>query len=166
MLRIMIMGLGIAASAALGSPAVSQQSAAPTPKPISRSDVSSKLDTAFAAADANHDGSLNAAELGAMQQKSLQQMQTRARTELLAKFNQLDTNKDGRLSPEEFAAIATVRPNQTPEQILQKLDTNHDGKVSRDEARATELTAFDKLDANHDGVISVQEQAAARAQRR
>ena len=163
MMRMLIMGLSAAASAAIGAPAVSQQPSTPAPKPISRSDVASKLDTSFAAADTNHDGTLNASEVGVMQQKGLAVIQTRARAELQTKFNQLDTNKDGRLSPDEFVAIATIRPKQTPEQILQNLDTNHDGKVSRAEAEAPDLAGFDKLDTNHDGVISVQEQAAAQA---
>ena len=159
--RSLFLVLG-AASAAIGLPATAQNSGAAAPKPVSRSEVSSKLDTAFSAADTNHDGSLSASELQAMQQKSLQQLQTKARTDLQARFNQLDTNKDGRLSFDEFAAIATVRANQTPEQLLQKLDANHDGKVSPAEAKAPELGAFDKLDTNHDGIFSVQEQAAAR----
>ena len=159
--RSLILALG-AATAAVALPVTAQQSGAAAPKAVSRSDVSSKLDGAFAAADTNHDGSLSASELQAMQQKTLQAVQSKARAELQTRFNQLDTNKDGRLSFDEFAAIATVRANQTPEQMLQKLDTNHDGKVSPAEAKAPELAAFDKLDTNHDGTLSVQEQAAAR----
>jgi Ca2+-binding EF-hand superfamily protein len=157
----LILAIGVA-SAAIGLPGTAQKSNAQAPKPIPRSEVVSKLDSAFAAADANHDGSLNATELQTLQQKDLQAIQAKARAELQARFNQLDTNKDGRLSFDEFSAIATVRANQTAEQILQKLDTNHDGKVSPAEAKAPQLAVFDKVDTNHDGVLSVQEQAAAR----
>jgi hypothetical protein len=159
--RSLILALG-AATAAVALPATAQQSGAAAPKPVSRSEVSTRLDSAFTAADTNHDGSLSTGELQAMQQKGVQAIQAKARSELQARFNQLDTNKDGKLSFDEFAAIATVRANQTPEQMLQKLDTNHDGKVSPAEAKAPELAAFDKLDTNHDGTLSVQEQAAAR----
>jgi hypothetical protein len=59
------------------------------------------------------------------------------RSEWLSK---LDTNKDGKLSPEEAKAI----------------DTDNDGKISRDEAKAYGIPAsvFDQLDVNKDGYIS------------
>jgi len=159
--RSLIVGLW-AASATIGAPAVAQQQGAAAQKPVTRAQLVAKLDSSFAEADSNHDGFLNATELQAMQQKGMQQLQARARAELQVKFNQLDTNKDGKLSFDEFAAIATVRPNQTPEQVLQKLDANHDGKVSADEAKAPDLAAFNRIDTNHDGTISPQEVNAAR----
>jgi Ca2+-binding EF-hand superfamily protein len=162
--RLLIVGLW-AASATVGSPAIAQQSGAAAQKPVTRAQLESRLDASFAEADANHDGFLSANELQVMQQKGMQQVQARARQELQARFNQLDTNKDGKLSFDEFVAIATVRPNQTPEQILQKLDTNHDGKVSPAEAKAPELGAFNNIDTNHDGVLSPAEINAARQKR-
>ena len=58
-------------------------------------------------------------------------------------FSKLDTNKDGKLAPEEVKAI----------------DTDGDGQISRDEAKTYGIPAsvFDKLDANKDGFISQEE---------
>jgi Ca2+-binding EF-hand superfamily protein len=99
-------------------------------------------------------------------------------------FKDLDKNKDGKISKDEF-------PSQFPPQAFDRLDTNHDGfideaewnaarnrmggggrgfgeslvkfldankdnKVTRDEF-AKLLTLFDALDTNHDGELSQEE---------
>jgi Ca2+-binding EF-hand superfamily protein len=146
----------VASSAALG-----QQNAAP--KPITRSGISSTLDSTFAAADANHDGSLNIAEIQAVQARDLQQVTAQLRARLQVNFRQLDTNKDGQLSFAEYAASAAVKPNETPAQVLQKLDSNHDGKISAAEYKAPRLALFDRADLNHDGMVTVDEARRAAA---
>jgi Ca2+-binding EF-hand superfamily protein len=141
-----------AAALPLGSAAIGQT--VPT-KPVSRADFIKKIDTGFAAVDANHDGSLTKAELDAAERRTFQQR-------LQAEFKQLDTNHDGQLSFGEFAAAAHTNVNV--DQIVQKLDSNHDGKISADEFRAPQLANFAKLDANHDGVVTPAEiQAFAKA---
>lgn len=102
----------------------------------------------------------------------------------LPQFKDLDKNKDGKISKDEF-------PSQMPPQAFDRLDTNHDGfidesewnamrnrmggggrgfgeslvkfldankdsKVSREEF-AKMLTLFDALDTNHDGELSTEE---------
>ena len=77
-------------------------------------------------------------------------------------FVELDANKDGKLTLDEFLAAAPpIKTAETPEQMLQRLDTNHDGKVSIDEFRAPQLATFNKVDANHDGVVTPAEFQAA-----
>jgi 5-hydroxyisourate hydrolase-like protein (transthyretin family) len=131
------------------------------PKSVSRSEFIAQTDTAFAQVDTNHDGFISASEMQAAQQRDLEKVQAAARAKLEAEFKQLDTNHDGQLSMQEFLAIATVRPNQTPQQLVQQFDTNHDGKISAQEFRAVRLQIFDKADTNHDGVITPAEAAAA-----
>ena len=158
----MVRGIILAAGAAaivLGSPAAAQQGAAQT---IKRADVVAKLDSNFAAADANHDGFLSTAEMQAEQNKEMQNVRAALQAKLRTAFNQKDTNKDGQLSFAEFSAatLAAVRATETPAQIVQKLDTNHDGKVSAAEFRAPRLSQFDAADANHDGIVTQAEAAA------
>jgi len=148
----------LACAAFAMSSSVSAQNA---PQAISRAAFNAKLDENFKAVDANHDGFLSASELQAAQARDLQNAQAQARAAMQTRFNQLDTNKDGKLSFDEFAAIATVRPNATATQILQQLDTNHDGKVSAEEFRAPRVAAFNKADANHDGTVTPAEAQAA-----
>ena len=151
----------IAALAAASGPAVAQtQPAAPTAaKPMTRAQFVAQSDSAFAANDANHDGFINVAELQAAQSRDLQRVQAAAQARLQAEFKMLDTNHDGQLSQAEFLAVARVRANETPQQMLQALDTNHDGKVSADEFRGARMQQFNKADANRDGVVTPQEAA-------
>ena len=151
--------------ALIGSAASAQQQGAPQPKPVTRAAVSSQLDSAFAAADTNHDGSLSAAEIQALEAKELQQVQATIRARLQAQFKELDTNKDGQLSQAEFLAAAPPASALVPgvEKMIATLDKNKDGKLSPDEFRAPQLSIFDKLDTNHDGTLSPTERAAGQA---
>lgn len=161
--RIFIISMG-AATLAAGTPATAQaQPTAAAPKPITRTELTSRLDGSFAAIDANKDGSLSAAELETAQKRELEQVQTALRAKVQEAFQKLDTNKDGQLSKAEFAAtIPPVNVSETPAQMLQKLDSNKDGKVSAEEFKAPKLAAFNKVDANHDGTVTPAELRASR----
>lgn len=93
--------------------------------------------------DANGDGSIDRAEAARMPR-------------LAAKFDQLDTNKDGKLS-------AAERPQRAPGKHagkrggrLQALDADKDGRISRTEAAAGKagfVQRFDAMDTNQDGYL-------------
>ena len=154
----------ILAAAVLAASSASAQQGAP--KPITRAGISSKLDTVFASADANHDGALNTAEIGAFQNRELQQLIAQARVQLQNSFKQLDTNKDGQLSLQEYLATANgAKLKVTAAQVLQTLDTNHDGKISAAEYKAPTLAAFDRADLNHDGTVTADEARRAAGQK-
>lgn len=95
--------------------------------------------------------------------KMLQQFDTDkdgkiSRDEFAAKrakgFARFDTNKDGSLSLEEFkASCKNERCTQSKTKQFAKLDKNSDSAVTKDEfARMTAM--FDKLDVNKDGYLS------------
>lgn len=81
------------------------------------------------------------------------------------KFRNLDTNGDGKGSPEELKAFMTKaaeKRGSTIEQAqvdrrLKRLDTDGDGVVSAAELQAEDLAKFDKADANRNGVIDAAE---------
>jgi hypothetical protein len=91
-------------------------------------------------------------------------------------FDMADTNHDGFMSRQEFAArmgaVINNGPTGATKDQAQKMldaanlafnnvDANHDGKLSLDEASKRPLAAFDKMDANHDGILTMQEKIAA-----
>lgn len=69
------------------------------------------------------------------------------------RFERLDKNKDGYLTPDEFRRDGAQR--------VARRDVNGDGKLSRSELVEGALARFDRLDTNHDGQVTPQERAAA-----
>jgi Ca2+-binding EF-hand superfamily protein len=104
---------------------------------------------AFEGADTNHDGVVTRAEFLA------------ARS---ARFDTMDRNGDGFISPDDFGMILKLRPQaaQKLDAFIKQADSNGDGKVSRTELANAPTPIFDMADANHDGRVDKAELAAAR----
>ncbi|MBX3594194.1 hypothetical protein [Sphingomonas sp.] len=93
-----------------------------------------------------------------------------------ARFDRLDTNKDGQLSAEERKAgmeaarkaMAARRGGELGdfvprggggmgERMMARVDTNGDGLISREENRAAAIARFERMDADKDGKIEAGE---------
>lgn len=81
-------------------------------------------------------------------------------------FARLDTNKDGKISPEEFAAFRkkdaeadakATKAGKRGQKLFAKFDADNDGALSRTEADALLAWRFKRMDANNDGVLSLEE---------
>jgi len=72
---------------------------------------------------------------------------------LAERFDQLDKNKDGKLSRDELPRRGEFR--RVGHDRMARLDTDKDGRISREEAKADPKFAarFDTLDANKDGYV-------------
>jgi Ca2+-binding EF-hand superfamily protein len=88
------------------------------------------------------------------------------KTEIVSTFAKIDTNKNGSLSREEFAAFteqAIAQQIKVFNQTFDTLDINKDGKISKAEAAENKAFAagFDDVDSDKNGYISKQELAMA-----
>jgi hypothetical protein len=89
-------------------------------------------------------------------------------------FARVDTNKDGKISPEEFEAFrakhaavegdgadVTGAPSDKAAKhaarMFSRFDADHDGFISRAEADAVLAWRFKRMDTNNDGVLSLEE---------
>lgn len=77
-----------------------------------------------------------------------------------AYFAKLDADKDGAVSREEFMA-EPAGPKRSDR--FKQMDTNGDGRITREELDARRTARFDMLDVNHDGKLSAGEVSNARA---
>jgi len=153
----------------MASPALPQANATPPagPQPVSRTVFLSRADKLFTAADTNKDGFTDRAEIEAAEGKALAARKSNQLKQREAAFRQLDKDKNGSLSLQEFngaAAAQNPKPNATP--VITRLDKNKDGKVSLAESRAPAEAQFARLDANKDGILSVEEQRRSGGARR
>ena len=151
--------------AAMASPALPQENAsaaAKGPQPVSRAVYMSRIDNGFSSMDTNKDGFTDRAEIEAAESRLANNRKSQQLKQREAAFRQLDKDKNGSLSLQEFnAAVAAkeAKPNATPR--IARLDSNKDGKISMAENRAPAAAQFDRLDTNKDGVLSVEEQRKA-----
>jgi Ca2+-binding EF-hand superfamily protein len=91
----------------------------------------------------------------------------------------MDTNKDGSISRDEFAAARKPREGagegrrggeghhgKMGAMMGRMADANKDGTVTKDEFVAAQTRRFDMVDTNKDGTISAEERQAARSSMR
>jgi hypothetical protein len=96
--------------------------------------------------DANHDGTVTRRELEAG---------------LRQDFWQADTNRDGRLDPDEVRAANLRRISIDQSTAIPLIDWNQDGYVDFNEFASGVRSMFDQLDTNGDGEVSPAEFLAA-----
>lgn len=158
----------LAALAVLASPASAQSKpasakAVPTVpaknKGISREDYLKNADQEFKNIDSNGDGLVDDAEIEAAGQSVVQ---ARLIAQNKALFERLDTDRNGMLSPAEFAVLAGRKMKIDARPMLKKFDTNNDGRISALEFKTGKVTKFNELDLDHNGTLSPDEIQASR----
>lgn len=139
-----------------GSPAMTQQPAskAVPVAGVSWADFAGRVDQEFAAIDANKDGKVTSAEIEQLRRARLDE---RGRQANAARFNQLDKDKNGSLSQQEFAAMIGTSPRINAKPLVTRFDKNKDGALTREEYRVGSLGDFERRDVNKDGMLAPDE---------
>ncbi len=109
-----------------------------------------EMDGQFRRIDADKDGLLTAIEID-QYQKAIALADAAARNRAL--FASLDTDRNGAISPAEFARVPAAPVRNDPQTLL-RFDSGRDGRVSLIEHRAGTLANFDRLDSDKDGNVS------------
>lgn len=159
----------IAATLVLAAPNAQAKAPAPKAKPaaaaapkargITRTDFLKRADQDFAKFDRNGDSQIDDAEI---QTEGQTLGQSRLQAENKAIFARLDADRNGSLSPEEFAVLAERKLKIDARPMLSNFDSNRDGRISALEYRTGKITAFNAMDADRNGTLSAEEIRAAR----
>ena len=120
------------AAVSCGSGAIAQ-AAAPQPNPIPRAVFITTMDSEFKKMDADKNGSITRKEIEDFQRAT---SLVTAYQRNVGLFRALDKDKNGQLSPDEFAGLPmnAARPDAAP--VLAQVDRNRDGQVTLIEFRS------------------------------
>ena len=167
--------LSLTASAWAQQPVESERKPDPQRAEQMRAKYQERTQERFRKADSDGDGALSKAEAQAGMPR------------LAKDFDAIDTNKDGKITPDELRAHGARRHAQTTQrgdrprrqdaearkarfdQDFKRADTDGDGALSKAEAgKAMPRLArhFDAIDSNHDGKITQEEVKASVEKRR
>lgn len=154
-------------TASSATPLLAQQSGTSTPvqssaaSDLPRAMFIATMDGEFRRRDGDGNGVISRAELERYEAAAAfaaAQLQNRQL------FQRLDADRNGALSPGEFAALVSAPAAVDVSAQMVRMDPNRDQQITLIEYRAATLAGFDRLDADHDGVVTAAEMRAGNIQ--
>lgn len=125
---------------------------------VARSAFIQSMDVEYRKQDLDGDGKVTRAEVEQFERNAaLAKSQAQNR----ALFASLDADRNGVISPGEFATLVRNIPMPDVSAQMQRFDTNRDQVISLVEYRTATLINFDRLDADKDGIVTERELAAS-----
>jgi hypothetical protein len=168
----------LAATAALAQPATPPAPLQPA-KVQARAEVQAHVAQMFARFDANRDGFVTTAELGAAEVQRAARAGERAEQRGVRAFDRFDSNRDGQISRQEWDSGRQDRAGKRHGgmrhaglrgglggRMFATADADKDGRVSLTEAQQAALARFDRADLNRDGTLTREERRQSRQQMR
>ena len=152
--RLFLMPLAIVFAASSGSTQTAKPSVA---QPLTRAVFIATMDSEYRKLDTNRDQIVTKIEIEA-NQRNLQSAAAARRAR--AVFSQVDTDRNGQISIDEFVRANATTSKVDGSAIMGRLDSNRDQKVTLVEYRILTLTNFDRIDTDRDGVLTTAEQRA------
>lgn len=145
---------------------VAQPQPAPTPTQtrttssgdVPRSTFIQSMDAEFRKRDLDGDGKITRAEV---EQAERNEAISKAQAQNRALFASIDSDRNGLLSPGEFATLVRNIPTPDVSEQMRRFDSNRDQVISLVEYRTATLLNFDGLDTDKDGVVTERELAAS-----
>ena len=167
-MRKTLLTLALTASAIAAAACGAQTAPAPSQSPMATTDMprgpGPHRGGGMMRADADGDGVVTRAE---------------AIAEADQRFDRMDTNRDGRVTPDEMAALRTAMRDRltaagrtpppdgdAPTRMGRRQDPDGDGVMTKADAEALAAKRFDRMDANHDGRLDRTELANVSEMRR
>lgn len=129
------------------SPPTGQQSGTT----LARTTFIQLMDADFKQRDFDNDGKATRAEVERFEKQNAVAKAQQTNREL---FIRLDTDRNGFLSPIEFAGLIPPAGFPDVSDIMKRFDSNRDQIITRVEYRAATLSNFDQRDIDKDGVLS------------
>lgn len=127
---------------------------------IPRAEFIQSMDTDFRKRDLNNDGRITQGELEEFER---QISSVTVRTQNQALFANLDADRNGSLTYEEFAQLVRDVPTPDVSGQMLRFDINRDQMISLVEFRTATLANFDRLDTDKDGIVTESELSASRS---
>lgn len=138
-------------------PSSPQSTSSQAPGPLSRSGFIRDMENDFAKMDADKNQQLTALEVERWQ--SAAQLESFKRRNRMI-FSNLDVDRNGQISPSEFAALVPRTAPSNGRPMVAQMDKNNDTQISLIEYRRATVMNFDRLDTDTNGVVTQAEMRA------
>ncbi|WP_397575803.1 EF-hand domain-containing protein [Sphingorhabdus sp.] len=127
---------------------------------LARSSFIQLMDAEFKKRDLDGNGKATRAEVEEYTKRAATAEAKQKNQEL---FSRLDVDKNGLISPAEFAALVPAPQFVDVSAEMIRFDKNRDQIITLVEYRTTTLANFDRLDADKDGILSAAEMTSLNA---
>ncbi len=131
------------------------------PPSVARAQFLDMVRAEYAGMDMNKDGKVNKVELQQYRTTKIVALRQQRNRQV---FAALDVDKNGSVSPQEFAKLVGPLPKVNVDPLMARVDKNADQQITLAEYYAGGQADFDRLDVDKDAILSPAEARAGQKQ--